>query len=154
MPSPLRAALMEHRATVEARHGAALAGSSRDRALALSVGAVAVAIYVFGLVVLDISPLAIANGLGRLGDIALLMLPPSPGTWGRFWLYTGALGQTVAIALLGTLIADPRTFSSGLHVALGIVAGTFLAGAALSALCSTRPRQVVVPAPGAEALSQ
>ena len=126
MPSPLRAALMEHRDTVEAQHGAALAGSSRERALALSVGAVAVAIYVFGLVVLDISPLAIANGLGRLGDIALLMLPPSPGTWSRFWLYTGALGQTVAIALLGTLIAAVLAFPIGFIAAENIVANRVL----------------------------
>lgn len=124
--SPLRDALMQHRAAVEARHGALLTGSSRDRLLAASIGALAIGIYVFGLVALDISPLAIARGLGRLGDIALLMLPPTPSTWSRFWLYFGALGQTVAIALLGTLIAAVLAFPIGFIAAGNIVANHVL----------------------------
>ena len=45
------------------------------------------------------------NGLGRLADITEMMLPPNPETWPRFWLYLNALGQTLAIACLGTLAA-------------------------------------------------
>jgi len=111
---------------VEAGHGGALAGSVRDRLLVASIGAVAIGIYVFGLVALDISPLAIARGLGRLRDIALLMLPPTPGSWSRFWLYAGALGQTVAIALLGTLIAAVLAFPIGFIAARNIVANRVL----------------------------
>ena len=44
-------------------------------------------------------------GLGRLGGILLLMLPPSPGSAEHFWTYLGALGQTLAIAFLGTTVA-------------------------------------------------
>jgi phosphonate transport system permease protein len=124
--APLRAALLEHRPTVEARYGAALTGSSRGRLLGLSIGALATGIYVFGLVVLDISPLAIARGLNRLGDIALLMLPPSPGSWTRFWLYTSALSQTVAIALLGTLLAAVLAFPIGFIAAGNIVTNRVL----------------------------
>jgi len=124
--SPLRAALLAHRATLEREHATLLVGSPRERMAAIGIGAVAITIYVFGLVVLDISPLAIARGLSRLGDIALLMLPPSPGTWSRCWLYAGALGQTVAIALLGTLLAAVFAFPIGFVAAKNIVASRVL----------------------------
>jgi DHA2 family methylenomycin A resistance protein-like MFS transporter len=54
------------------------------------------------------------------------------------------VGGVLGIALLGTLIADTRDFSSGMHPALGIVVGAFLIGAALSALCAARPLQTQV----------
>jgi len=38
-------------------------------------------------------------------DIAELLMPPDPQSWSRFLLYLGALGQTLAIAFLGTLLA-------------------------------------------------
>src|SRR5262249_4548709 len=46
----------------------------------------------------------IVSGLGRLFDIVELMLPPNPESWARTLLYLEALGQTLAIAFLGTLL--------------------------------------------------
>ena len=40
-------------------------------------------------------------GLGQLGLTTLQMMPPSTGTWAKFWLYLHALAETVAIAFLG-----------------------------------------------------
>lgn len=51
------------------------------------------------------------------------------------------VGGVLGIALLGTLIAGRAHFSTGMHTALAIVTGTFLLGAALSALCARRPLQ-------------
>ena len=51
------------------------------------------------------------------------------------------VGGVLGIALLGTLIADTRDFSSGMHRALVIVVGAFLTGAALSALSAPRTQQ-------------
>jgi phosphonate transport system permease protein len=54
---------------------------------------------------LDLSVLRTLQGFGALAHFVSLMLPPSAGTWGKFLVYLHALGETVAIAFLGTLIA-------------------------------------------------
>ncbi len=74
----------------------------RTIALAATLAAI-VGLAVFALVRLDFSPLRILRGLSRLGDFALLMLPPSPG--GHLLAFLHALGETLAIAFLGTLAA-------------------------------------------------
>ncbi|WP_270937806.1 phosphonate ABC transporter, permease protein PhnE [Falsiroseomonas oryzae] len=53
--------------------------------------------------VFDITPQRIANGMGNLGVIVGLMIPPSPGEhWDEIAL---SLAQTVAMAFLGTFVA-------------------------------------------------
>ncbi len=63
----------------------------------------ALAIFVFGLVDLDFSPARLISGLGQLGWITMMMIPPDPGS--SLPLYLSALGETLSIALLGTTIA-------------------------------------------------
>ncbi len=135
----MRTALLAERAAVEARHAAVLAHPLRGKAGPIAIGAVALAVYVLGMVMLDLSPLRVWNGLGRLADIALLMLPPSPGSWDHFWLYLNALGQTLAIALLGTLLAAVLGFPMGFIAARNVVANRvvhFLARRSLDAVRS------------------
>jgi phosphonate transport system permease protein len=62
----------------------------------------AFAILAFGLVDLDFSPTRLVTGLGQLGWIMLMMLPPDPGA--SLPLYLKALGETLSIALLGTTL--------------------------------------------------
>ncbi len=45
------------------------------------------------------------HGMGRLFEIAGLMLPPDPGSWAHLRSYSIALLETVAISFLGTLAA-------------------------------------------------
>lgn len=135
----MRTALLAERAAVEARHAAVLAHPLLGKAGPIALGAVALAVYVLGMVMLDLSPLRVWNGLGRLADIALLMLPPSPGSWDHFWLYLNALGQTLAIALLGTLLAAVLGFPMGFIAARNVVANRvvhFLARRSLDAVRS------------------
>ena len=63
----------------------------------------ALAIFVFGLVDLDFSPARLISGLGQLGWISMMMIPPDPGS--SLPLYLKALGETLSIALLGTTLA-------------------------------------------------
>ena len=63
----------------------------------------ALAIFIFGLVDLDFSPSRLFAGISQLGWIALMMLPPDPGS--SLPAYLAALGETLSIALLGTSIA-------------------------------------------------
>ncbi len=65
----------------------------------------ALALLIFGFWHLGFSPAKILLGLGSLGNFVVLMFPPDWGDNASLWRYTKALGETVAIALLGTMLA-------------------------------------------------
>ena len=121
-PADLRGAFLARRAGIEAAHPQVFGAGWRARAGSLAIIGGALLLYVVGLVVLEFSPGAIFHGLWRLGDIFLLMLPPSPGTWDHFLLYLDALGQTLSIALLGTLTAALLSVPFGFLAARNVVA--------------------------------
>jgi phosphonate transport system permease protein len=79
----------------------------------------AFAIFIFGLVDLDFSPVRFVTGLRELGWITLLMLPPDPGS--SLPLYLKALGETLSIALLGTTLAAIVALPVSLFAARNIV---------------------------------
>jgi phosphonate transport system permease protein len=83
------------------------------------VASLAFAIFIFGLIDLDFSPMRFINGLHQLGWIALLMLPPDPGS--SLPLYLKALGETLSIALLGTTLAALLALPVSLFAARNIV---------------------------------
>lgn len=89
----------------------------------LAFGVLVFAGYVAGLVVLDVTPARIVAGLGRFADIVLLMFPPSPGSAEHFWTYVDALGQTLAIAFLGTSVASILALTLGFLAARNVIAG-------------------------------
>jgi phosphonate transport system permease protein len=120
----LRADFLARRADIEAQHGAILAGRGRGRWWLVAMVGLAVAIYIAGLVVLDLSPLRIWQGLGQLGTILVLMMPPTAG--GHFALYLDALGQTLSIAFLGTLLAAIAAVPFGFLAARNVVANRAL----------------------------
>jgi len=83
---------------------------------------VLLAIYASGVVLLDITPARFVRGFAQLGDIVLLMMPPTPETWSRFLTYLNALCQTLAIAFLGTMTAAVFALPLGFLAARNIVA--------------------------------
>ena len=109
-------------AGVEARHAAVLRGDPAQRRITLLIVAAAGLLYIFGLFALGVSPVRLLQGAGRLFDIVLLMLPPVLVAWSRFWLYLNALGQTLSIALLGTLTAAVFALPMGFLAARNVVA--------------------------------
>jgi phosphonate transport system permease protein len=118
--------LREDAARVAAKRPAAL---KPDRAARLRVAAVVViaaAVYAIGLAGFGFSLERLAGGLWRLADITLMMLPPTPETWARFGLYTSALGETLAIAFLGTLFAALIAAPLSLLAARNVVANWLL----------------------------
>jgi phosphonate transport system permease protein len=76
-------------------------------------------IFAFGLVDLDFSPARLVTGLGQLGWITLMMLPPDPGA--SLPLYLKALGETLSIAILGTTLATLLALPVSLLAARNIV---------------------------------
>lgn len=79
----------------------------------------AFAIFVFGLVDLDFSPARMLAGLSQLGWVAMLMIPPDPGS--SLPTYLVALGETLSIALLGTTLAAIFALPVSLLAARNIV---------------------------------
>ena len=120
----MRETLLANAPAIGARHAALLRPAPR----LLLVGgiAAALALYLAGLVLLGISPARILAGLHRLGDIGALMLPPIPGSWARAETYLHALGQTVAIAFLGTAAAALLAVPLGFLAARNITASRVL----------------------------
>ena len=110
--SSLRADLLD-------RPGLVAPTRPRRPALLITV-AVATLVYIAAFPLLDMSLDRVWQGLGQLGTIARLMLPPRSG--GHAALYFQALGQTLSIALLGTLLAAVFALPLGFLAARNVVA--------------------------------
>lgn len=80
------------------------------------------ALLLFGMGVLGFFDGTLLSGMGRLVEIAGLMLPPDPGSWAHARAYGMALIETVAIALLGTLSAAILALPVGLLAARNVTA--------------------------------
>src|SRR6202012_1841405 len=90
------------------------------RRLGLPLGVAAMtALFLFGLWWLDFSPLRLFGGMVAMGRFLALMVPPSPERY--LFLLLTALGQTLAIALLGTTGAALLAFPVGFLAARTIV---------------------------------
>ncbi len=125
-PADLRAAFLARGAEMEAAYPQMFRADWRTRAGTIGLIGGALLVYVLGLYDLEFSPSVIFHGMWRLADIVGLMLPPSPGTWDRFLLYLDALGQTLSIALLGTLAAALLSVPFGFLAARNVVANGIL----------------------------
>jgi phosphonate transport system permease protein len=62
------------------------------------------------------------EGIGKLGSLFAMMLPPDPGSTARAIIYVKALGETLAIAFLGTLLAAALAFPVGFLAARNVTA--------------------------------
>jgi phosphonate transport system permease protein len=78
-------------------------------------GLVVYALWRFGF-----SPDKFLDGLGKLGTVVTLMVPPDPGS--QLWKYVAALGETLSIAFLGTLGAAILALPVSMLAAKNVVA--------------------------------
>ena len=124
MSAGLRADFLARREAVAARHGAVLEGRAGGRGVTIALIVVSFLVYFFGLYDLGVAPARLWSGLGQLGTIVALMIPPSPG--GHLALYVAALGQTLSIALIGMLLAAILALPFGFLAARNVVANRVL----------------------------
>jgi phosphonate transport system permease protein len=89
------------------------------RARALAAWAALAGLVVYCLWSMDVSPGRLAAGVGRLGWLVALMLPPSTG--GRLLDYLGGIGETLGMAFLGTLLATVAAVPLGFLGARNVV---------------------------------
>ena len=83
--------------------------------VAAGAGLVVYALWRFGF-----SPAKFLDGLGKLGTVVTLMVPPDPGS--QLWKYVAALGETLSIAFLGTLGAAILALPASMLAANNVVA--------------------------------
>jgi phosphonate transport system permease protein len=104
------------------RHNGQWRADARARRQSLAIMAAMTALLIFALIFLEFSPIKIWNGLGRLGEFARLMVPPTYGTDAKLLMYLKALAETLGIALLGTLAAALLAFPLAFLAAKNVVA--------------------------------
>jgi len=80
-----------------------------------------VGFIVIGLIQIQFDLMRVFSGLGQLGVMIVLMLPPDPGSIAKFYLFLNALGETLAIAFLGTLGAAIIAFPLGFMAARNVM---------------------------------
>jgi phosphonate transport system permease protein len=106
-----------------ARYPADMAGGRRRAAGIAFAFFALVASVVAGFASLDISWSRFITGFAELARIIGLMFPPDCGNTARLLLWLKALGETLSIALLGTLAAAVLAFPVSLLAARNITPG-------------------------------
>jgi phosphonate transport system permease protein len=106
--TPLRTMRPDEATALLDRHRRLFHDEPRQRATALAVPLGVTAFTAFAIWWLDIPFRQIAAGLASLAKVIALMFPPSTG--GHLNLLLTAMGETLAIAFLGTLIATVVAF--------------------------------------------
>lgn len=76
-------------------------------------------LFVYSLDRLGFTWARFANGVERLGYILQFMLPPI--TEGRFWVFAHAIAETLAIAMLGTILGAVLAFPLSLIAARNVM---------------------------------
>lgn len=113
--TPHQASLADYRA----RYGAAFSPGPKSMALRLLIFTVAVCLLLAMMWKLNFHQVEFWNGLGDLGKMIGLMIPPSPGDH-LDEIIQGML-ETLAIAFLGTLIASILAFFIGFLAARNVI---------------------------------
>ncbi|RTL49572.1 MAG: phosphonate ABC transporter, permease protein PhnE [Bradyrhizobiaceae bacterium] len=96
--------------------------AGRIRNLAIAAGAFA--LFMFGCWYLEFSLTRLITGVRELGWFVMLMIPPDPGS--SFPTYLHAMGETLSIAFLGTLLAAVLALPVSLLAARNIIPSIFL----------------------------
>ena len=113
-------------AAIAQRYPAQFKADWPQRAKLIGGIAIAAALFVYGLIRLDIPFDRMLGGSMRLVEFMGLMLPPDPGTWEQAKLYLHAMGETLAIAFLGTLGGALLAFPVSFLAARNVVANRVL----------------------------
>ena len=115
----LRHAALANGPAIAARHPEIFHPPLAQRLLGPAILALVLGLFAYSLMALGFTFERVWNGLERLGYIVGYMLPPDPGR--HFWKYFHALGETVAIALLGTLLGAIMAVPLALLAAKNII---------------------------------
>jgi phosphonate transport system permease protein len=111
-------------AALKSRHRAAFAANWRVRLTTALVVAAMLALYVGAFVYFDVPWGRLLPGLNQLAWFVSEMAPPDPG--GHLVTYVNALGETLAISCLGTLLGALFALPLGVLAARNVVSAALL----------------------------
>ena len=111
-------------ADIKARHPAHFQADWGQRARVAAVIAALAALYVYGVMSFDVAWSRVVPGLWQILWFLENMIPPDPG--GHLVTYLRALGETLAIAWLGTLLGAAFALPLGLLAARNVVRPAWL----------------------------
>lgn len=131
-------------AAIRGRHPQHFGGFGRDQWLMAVVALAAFALLLAGMAQIGFFGGTFLAGLGRLGEIAGLMLPPHPGNWAHVRVFVLSLLETVAIALLGTLSAAILAVPLALLAAKNVTAARLVRFLARRSLDTIRSVDILV----------
>jgi len=114
--------LFVNRDGIERRFPMQFGGDLKQRSLVVGTLLALAAVFVAGVVQLEIPFSRLIPGTMQLGDFVRLMLPPDPGSWSQTSIYLKAMGETLSISLLGTLGGAVLAFPMALLAARNVVA--------------------------------
>jgi phosphonate transport system permease protein len=109
---------------MKGRHGAAFAVNWRARARNAAVLAAMLALYLGAFAYFDVPWGRLAPGLWQLAWFVRQMVPPDPGA--HLAAYLNALGETLAISMLGTLLGALFALPLGVLAARNVVPAAWL----------------------------
>lgn len=109
---------------IAARYPELFRGSHTARMKALLAGLATLALFVFGCWYLEFSIERLITGFKQLGWFVVLMIPPDPGS--SLPTYLHAMGETLSIAFLGTLLGALLALPFSLLAARNIIPSIFL----------------------------
>lgn len=116
----------------------------RQRVLVSAAAATLFVLLVYGMERLGFFDGKLLAGMGRLVEIAGLMLPPDPGSWAHVRIYAVSLVETVAIAFLGTLSAAVLAVPVALLAARNVTAQRVVRFLARRSLDTVRSVDILV----------
>jgi phosphonate transport system permease protein len=119
----LRAEALSDMTNLRARHPAVFEIDPARRAFNVAVVVALAALAAFAFWRLEFSFARLGSGLAQIAHIVSLMFPPSPGP--QLMIFIKALGETLSIALLGTLTAAILAFPVGFLAAKNVVPNIF-----------------------------
>ncbi len=109
---------------VKARHAPAFAANWRVRIVATTVVSAMLALYVGAFVYFDVPWGRLVPGFSQLAWFVREMVPPDPGE--HLATYLNALGETLAISLLGTLLGALFAAPLGVLAARNVIPAAWL----------------------------
>lgn len=115
------AARMTELAGLEQRNPGVLNADRLRPAWLALVGLLFVTSLVAGFAALDVSWARFFSGFGELRRLVGLMFPPEVGNMARLWMWVNSLGESLAIAFLGTLAAALLAFPVSLLAARNVM---------------------------------